>query len=69
MNNLLDFFEYISDVPDKIESLISEANRTRGRKEKRKLLQETQELADAYQAHCEAGGNHVKQFNQIYRGD
>lgn len=61
-----DSFEYISDVPAKIESLIEEANRTRGRKEKRKLLKEAQELADQYQKHCEAGGNDKKQFNTIY---
>lgn len=68
MHKLLQDFEFISDVPDKIESLIKEASTTRGRKEKSRILQEAQELADAYQEHCEEGGNNAKQFTQIYHG-
>jgi hypothetical protein len=68
MEKLLEQFEHVTDVVDKVEELIAEAQRTRGRKEKQRILREAQELADAYQRHCEAGGNDKQQFNQIYHG-
>lgn len=63
MKDILKDFEYLNDAVEKIDSLVEEARKERKKIEKRKLLIQAQELADAYQEHCEAGGNHVKQFN------
>lgn len=62
---LLSDFENIHDAIFKIDSLVNEANSTRKKVEKRQLLTKAQKLADAYQKHCEDGGNYAKQFKQI----
>jgi hypothetical protein len=62
MEPLLEKFEYLPDAVTEIESLIENANRTRGQKEKRSLLIKAQELADAYDRHSGR-----KLFNQIYK--
>lgn len=65
MEKLLQQFDYISDAPLKVQSLLDEAERTRSRKEKNRLWGQAQTLADAYERHCKEGGNDKKQFNQI----
>lgn len=62
---LLDNFEFIDDAAEKVDKLVEQAERTKGKIEKRKLLTEAQNLADAYQKHCETGGNTVKQFKPL----
>jgi hypothetical protein len=63
MESILDSFEDLPSVVERIDILVSEATKTRGKKEKKALLSEAQTLADAYQDHCERGGNDKKQFN------
>lgn len=65
MEQLLKKFSYLSDAADEIERLTKEADTTPGRKEKQRLRQEAQDLADAYQRHVNAGGNDKQQFTQI----
>lgn len=65
MKDILKPFEYISDVVDKIDSLVEQASKTRKPTEKRPLLREAQALADAYQEYVSANGNDKKQFNPI----
>jgi predicted translin family RNA/ssDNA-binding protein len=62
---ILDQFEFIDDAAEKLDKIIEQADKTRSKVEKKKLLREAQTLADAYQEHCEAGGNSVKQFKQF----
>jgi len=65
MEKILYSFDYISDVPLKVQSLLDEAERTRSRKEKNRLWEQAQTLAEAYERHCKEGGNDKKQFNKI----
>lgn len=65
MEPLLEEFEWVGDAVEKIDNLVEQAGKTRGKKEKRKLLEQAQALADAFQRYCEAGGNTVKQFKRI----
>lgn len=65
MKDLLKGFESLADVVEKIDNLVEQAGKTRGRVEKRKLLQEAQDLMDAYEEHCQRGGNDKKQFNPV----
>lgn len=65
MANILDSFEDLPAVVEKIDDLCLQAKKTKGKKEKRNLLGQAQELADAYQEHCEKGGNMKKQFNSF----
>jgi hypothetical protein len=45
-------FEYISDVSDRIDQLVEEAEYCHNRKEKREKLEEADRLARAYEKHC-----------------
>lgn len=65
MKDIIKDFEYLSLIIEKIDDLVFQASKTRGKKEKKILLTEAQALADAYQEYCEEGGNHVKQFNAL----
>jgi len=65
MKDILKEFETLPDVIHKIDNLTEQANKVKSKVEKRQLLTEAQKLADAYQEHCEAGGNYAKQFKQI----
>lgn len=65
MKDTLKRFEYLSDATDELDTLIELASKTRKHSEKQRLLTAAQELADAYQEHCSAGGNDKKQFNTI----
>lgn len=63
--NLLDKFESLPDIVTEIDNLIFDAELVLTRKERKEKLQEAQALANAFQAHCEAGGNHIIQFNRF----
>ena len=60
--DILEGFESLTDVVNKIDDLVEQAHKTKGRKDKKLILTEAQKLADAFQDRCEKGGNHVKQF-------
>lgn len=57
-------FEDLPAVVERIDSLVFEARTLRG-KEKKAKVHEAQRLADAYDKHCQAGGNTVTSFNLI----
>lgn len=65
MKKTINQFDTLHDALLHIDSLVEQADHTKGRKEKRELLTEAQTLADDYQRHCERGGNHVQQFNHF----
>jgi hypothetical protein len=65
MKDILKPFEHLPAIVEKIDNLVDQATRIKGKKDKRILLTEAQRLADAYQEHCEDGGNDKKQFNAI----
>lgn len=51
MHPLIEPFEYINDVTDKIDDLCLLAHKTRNKKEKKELLGQANDLAKAYMEH------------------
>jgi hypothetical protein len=61
--NVLNQFESLPDIVLQIDVLMFDATHAPDRKTRIAKAREAKSLADAYQQHCEIGGNNAKQFS------